>query len=105
MTDDHDTAETEQLGEAADKPEEEQFQLKQVYAFISRDGDGDEGVVSIVTPTGNVQPLISFDARNLDQMREIAQHIASETKKDVRLLRFSAREDVETFEPRMIQPA
>ncbi|RLC88655.1 MAG: hypothetical protein DRJ03_01920 [Chloroflexi bacterium] len=85
--------------------EKQQFALQEIYVFVTRDAQGDEGVVSIINPAGQVQPLISFDTRQLDMMKDVAKQIVDETKQDVRLLKFTTREELEQFEHKVVKLA
>lgn len=80
----------------------EAFTMQEVYAFVTNDPKGNEGVVAIINPNGQMQPLISFDGADMEPMTKAAQQIADETKKDIKLLKFDNRQELNTIEPRVI---
>jgi hypothetical protein len=89
----------------ANEKEQEPFIMSEVYAFVTQDQEGNEGVVTIINPHGQMQPLISFDDSQLDLMKGAAQQIADETKQDIQMIKFTTREGLDTFEPRVVQLA
>lgn len=74
------------------------FRIEAVHAFVAVDEDGEEGIIGMQTMKGWL-PFVAADKTRLDQLRPIAQSIANQTNKEVRLLRFAIREDVEVLEP------
>jgi hypothetical protein len=86
----------------------EAFSMKEVYVFITNDPQGNEGVVAVINPNGQMQPLISFDGADMEPMTNAAQQIADETKQDIKLIKFDNREELNTIEPRrihLVQPS
>lgn len=70
-----------------------------IYAFISSDETG-EGVCGMPLPNGSgILPMIAADEKRLESLRPIAQMLASFTKKKIKLIKLSVREDLETIEP------
>lgn len=71
--------------------------IDRIWAFLSID-EGGEGVCA--APLGGMTvPLIAADKRRLASLKPIAQTIARKFKKPVRLAKFTAREDVEIYQP------
>ena len=87
----------------ANEKEQEPYAMQEVYAFVTKDREGNEGVVTIINPTGQMQPLIAFDDAQLDLMKGASQQIANETKQDIKMLKFTAREELDIFEPQVVQ--
>lgn len=72
--------------------------INQMWAFLSVDDDGDEGVIGYRDPKANWWvPLVAADEERVRIYREYAGEIAKLTGRPVRLVKFSAREDVETI--------
>jgi hypothetical protein len=73
--------------------------ITELFAFIAEDeGPEDEGVTAFLSSVGWT-PMVAADRERVDSLREKAQAIASATSKQVRLVRFSVREELEVFEP------
>lgn len=89
----------------ANEKEQEPFSMSEVYAFVTQDQQGNEGVVTIINPHGQMQPLIAFDDSRLDLMKGASQQIANETKQAIQMLKFTTREELDTFEPQVVQLA
>jgi hypothetical protein len=75
----------------------EGFRITEIWAFLTVDSDGDEGVCATRTPSGVWIPLIAADKELLDSLRPLAERLASENKRTVRLVRFHAKEVLEEF--------
>jgi hypothetical protein len=73
--------------------------IEQVWAFVSDDAEG-EGVVAAMTKGGAWLPLVGADMERVEALRPIAQMIASDSGKPIRVLRFSVREELELIEPK-----
>lgn len=74
------------------------FQVSEVYAFLAVDGEGAEGVPA--TQLGDMlMPLVAADRARLDDLRPIAQHLASAYGFPITVARFTVREDIETIQP------
>lgn len=76
----------------------EPFRIESIQAFISVAEDGDEGIIGRMTGMGWV-PFIAADADRLASLKPQAIAIAKATGIEVKLVRFSLREDVETIVP------
>jgi len=73
-----------------------------MFAFVTSDtsDDDDEGVVAVLSPVSNTWfPLVGTDMARIDSMKEAARQTATAIGKPVRLLKFSAQEELEIFEP------
>jgi len=68
--------------------------IEEMYAFVAEDsGPDDEGVVAM--SVGDVMlPLVGADMARVESLKPIAQDIASQTGKKVKLIHFTNREDL-----------
>ena len=72
--------------------------IKHIWAFLSSDRTG-EGVCAAPFGGLGAVPLIAADDARMESLRPLAQQIALIFKKQVRLVKFTGREDVETIAP------
>lgn len=77
-------------------PDNPKHTIDSIYAFISEDENG-EGVCAASNGTALIMPLIAADERRLELLKPIAQELARHTKKKIKLVKFSVREDLETI--------
>jgi hypothetical protein len=71
------------------------FRIADLHAFLAVDrSDGDEGIMAIGQPA---IPMIAADKTRLDLLRPYAEQIAKAGGFRVKLVRFTARIDVEEF--------
>lgn len=68
-----------------------------VWLFISVDETG-EGVCAVHTPNG-MMPLIAADEARLKDLSKIAGQVAQLTKKKIKLIKLTAREECEQWNP------
>lgn len=66
--------------------------IEEMFAFVAVD-DGIEGIVGINTPSGWA-PLVGADMKRVDSLIPLAREIAKKSGKEIRLLKFSEREDL-----------
>lgn len=72
--------------------------IKSLWAFVSIDNDGDEGVCAAML--GDIAvPLIAADEKRLKSLRPLAEEIAARTSKKIVLARFTERVDEEVIDP------
>ena len=78
--------------------------IETMFAFVQQETNGNEDVAGF-SRKGNpwLLPLVGSDETRLDTLRRVAQEIATTTGRPVRLLRFSAREQLEIIEPQVEQ--
>jgi hypothetical protein len=73
--------------------------ITELYACIAQDGGpDDEGIPSIML-LGQNFPLIGADMGRVKDIKKIAQKIANEQGKPIRIARFTNMEIVETLTP------
>ena len=69
--------------------------IESMYAFIAEDsGPDDEGVIGMHTGAGWV-PLVAADMARVESLRPFAASIARTTRKPVKLVHFTQRQDIE----------
>jgi hypothetical protein len=72
--------------------------IEQMYAFVAEDAEG-EGVCGFRGDLGWM-PLVGADIARVESIRHVAQIIADQSGKPIRLLRFAVREELEVIHPR-----
>ena len=70
-----------------------------VWLFIASDHTG-EGLPAFQMRTGEWMPMVACDAARVASLRRMAQMMADEGGIDIKLIRLTQREDLETFKPR-----
>jgi hypothetical protein len=75
------------------------YRITEIWAFTSIDEDDEEGIVAMHVPNHGWMPMIAADRTRLEQLRPEAVKIASITGRDMRLSRFTVRENVEVISP------
>lgn len=76
--------------------------INEIYAFISSDENG-EGVIAMQVEIKGQElymPFVFADQMRIPFLRAAAIEIGQETKKTVKLIKLSTREDLETYECR-----
>lgn len=73
---------------------ENEVVMDEIYAFMSEDEKGNNGIVAMPTENGTV-PLVFGHKRMIEHMKPLVQAIANHTNKKVVLYKFSNREVVE----------
>lgn len=73
--------------------------IDSVYAVVSVDEDGTEGLCGMLTQTGWL-PLIVADKKHLPALRLQAGMIARRDQRLVRLIRLTTREEIEQVDGR-----
>jgi len=70
--------------------------ISEVFAFIADNGEEGEGVVGKFM--GDIfMPFVAADAARLESLRPLAKEIATKTGKTVKIIRLTAREEIETI--------
>lgn len=73
--------------------------IEAVWLFISMDDDGDEGIPAMMGPDGVWLPLLAADRQRVDDLRPMAQEVATASGREVRLVEFTVMDEVEVLEP------
>lgn len=72
--------------------------IEEMFAFVVEDkGPDDEGIVGMILP-GSVAPMVGTDMARVESLKPIARNIAKQLGKQIKLIRFSVREELETIE-------
>jgi len=81
-----------------DCPSYDGFRITSIWAFMSVGPDDQEGIVGELLGS-HWMPFIAADEHRLVQLRPLAARIAKASQSEVRLVRFSVREDIEVIAP------
>jgi hypothetical protein len=65
------------------------FKIKEVWAFVVKGDDGEEGIPAIQGPGGMLMPMIASDKSRIDQYCDIAKQESKRMGKDFELRKFS----------------
>ena len=68
-----------------------------MYAFTVVDEDGSEGVIGLLGPDGTWMPMVGADTARVEQLRPHAERMAASLGKDVTVLRFTVREQIDVI--------
>lgn len=73
------------------------MKIDEIYAFLSIDEKGNEGVCSAQMPSGNWLPMLAADMARVNDLRNIAEHISKQSGLKIRLCKFSTKTVVEVI--------
>ena len=75
------------------------FRINEIFCFIAENPpDGDEGLVAIFH-NGEWLPLVAANEARLADLMPLAKRAACERRIEIKLIRLSSREEVETILP------
>ena len=72
--------------------------ITEIYAFVSVDKNGNEGVCAFSTHKAMV-PMIAADLERLEQFKPIARELAKISPHAIKLIKFHTREEIEEIKP------
>lgn len=73
--------------------------ITSMHAYIMADkNEYDEGIPAFSTPDGMMFPLVGADEERMKSLRPMAEELAKRTGKSIRLVKFTAMEEVETIQ-------
>lgn len=76
-----------------------QVRIEEMYAFVMTDPvDNTEGVVGFYSTEGWL-PMVGADPARVEQLRPLAQDIASQHDTSIKILRFTVREEIGVIAP------
>lgn len=79
------------------------FRVSKVRVFLTDlPDDKGEGIVAMPTPQGLI-PLVALDNKQFEAFKEMAQAMANDSGRTIKVAEFTAREDVITFEKQLVQ--
>jgi hypothetical protein len=71
------------------------FKIKEIWAYVSEDEKGEEGICGFNDPrTNQWVPMICADEERLKSLKPFAHQISVVTKRNVKIVKFHTREDV-----------
>ena len=70
---------------------ENQEVMDEIYAVISHDEKGNEGIVSMMTPMGGM-PMVFGHVKMLESVKEVMKQIAKESKQTLRIYKYKKAE-------------
>jgi hypothetical protein len=71
----------------------------ELFVYLSTDDEGDSGVIYMETAGAAKIPLVAENRRKAQALQPIAEHLATTMGRTVTLVRFSRRDDLESWEP------
>lgn len=71
----------------------------EIHAVVQVDADGNEGIAGVGEAGVMMLPLVVGYPRLVPMLREAGKQVAKQTGKKLKLVRFTVREDLETYEP------
>jgi hypothetical protein len=74
-------------------------EITEIWAFVARDSDGDEGITAFCGPDGRWVPMIGADKDRIKSLEPIARDLAFKHDHKIRLIKFTGREEIKTIEP------
>jgi hypothetical protein len=74
------------------------YRISEIWAFTTVGDDDEEGIIPFVSRMG-VLPMIAADDVRLTQLTPLAQDFANQTKRAVRLVKFSTLTEVKRLVP------
>ena len=77
------------------------FKIKEIWAFVHTDEKNEEGIVAWFDEDKKQwMPMVAADGARIESLKPIAVHIAQTLKKEIRMVHFSTRCDVQIFRPK-----
>lgn len=76
------------------------FRIESIHAFVAVDDDDEEGIIGQLMANGTWMPFVAADYARLQNFLPLLQQIADQTGKEIRHIRLSLRDDLETYQPR-----
>ena len=74
--------------------------IDKMFAFVTEDRPGSEGVTAFGLPGGGWMPMVGADMARVESLRNRAQEIADRTGSPITIVEFSTRNDIETIMPK-----
>ena len=73
--------------------------IKHLYAFVITDKDENDEGIPAITLMNNVYPLMGADMKRVEVFRRVAQKLANDKGKEVKLIKSTGIEIIETIKP------
>lgn len=68
-----------------------------IWMFLSRDEKGNEGILAMPVADGLQFPMLTGDEKLMQKLKPMARMLKQKTQKQIVLVKFSNKEDVETL--------
>lgn len=72
--------------------------ITEIYAWIAKTPDGNEGIPAVGTPSGLVIPLVGGDLSRVESLRPQALQVLEEAGVSLKLVKFIERVELESFD-------
>lgn len=70
------------------------LRITELYAFISKDENGHEGIMGFLTDYGTMMPMIGADTDRIDSLRPLADRISKTTGIKYEIRYFGQNKDI-----------
>ena len=70
------------------------LKIEALYAYVSVDENGNEGILGAGMPNGMFMPLVGADKDLIEKCRSIAEKIGKASKMKIKLIKLTHREDL-----------
>jgi hypothetical protein len=84
-------------------PEHVRSSILEIWAFVSRDAEGNEGICGFQSREGTFMPMVCADQERVQSLKPIALHISTQTKQRIHLVKFSVRTEIEEIRKESLQ--
>jgi hypothetical protein len=75
-------------------PPNTQFHIEALYAFLSQDEQGREGVCAMIDPFGGSFPMVVARLDHVEQLKPIAAKMQKDVGRKIKLVKFTTREEL-----------
>ena len=86
-------------GSLLHQPPNTLLRIDAIWAFVSVDEQGHEGLCAVTLPQLGLTPLVAADEARLVSLMPFARRLAAESRRSIRLIKLTTREDVRMIEP------
>ena len=80
-------------------PKNELLRIDELYAFISKDEEGNEGLCGYSPQPGVYIGMVCANPERVAILKPLADDIAKQGNREIRLVKFSIRTELETYNP------
>ncbi len=79
------------------EPKNELLRIESLWAFVSKDDEGNEGLCGFQTPDGKWIAMVGADEDRVKSLIPYAEHLAKNTKQTISLVKFHTREEIKVI--------
>jgi hypothetical protein len=86
----------------ADDPERKPYRFEEVFLFLFKNDEGDEGVAGYQTDIEGravAVMMVAADEDRKESYKKVARDMANKSGREIEIIRFSNREHIETIAP------